>query len=102
MAPTRKTYFQLSWLSKYPWLKEADCNWEAFCKLCQKTFSLSNMGEKAVTSHNAAQSHKLKVLGLASGGVKKFFQQPSGNSTRSAKPLPSISQTPALTSGLPG
>lgn len=102
MAPTKKTYFQLSWLDKYLWLQEADCRWEAFCKLCQKKFSLSNMGEKAVTSHSDGRMHKLNVLGQASSGIKKFFQRPSENSKNSVKLVPSTSQSSVLRAGSPG
>lgn len=56
----RPTYFNLSWL-KLPqyadWLAATNTN-EAKCKLCNHTFSLSNMGKQALNSHMDGKTQK--------------------------------------------
>ena len=45
------TRFNRDWLSKAdykPWLASVEDVTKAYCKMCMKTFSLSNMGEIAV------------------------------------------------------
>ena len=41
------------------WLVSCTNNTQARCKLCQKTFNLSNMGRKALVSHVSGKKHKL-------------------------------------------
>lgn len=53
-----KTYFQSSWIEKYSWIKEDVGNRNSvFCKLCLKSFSLSNMGITAIISHMKGKKH---------------------------------------------
>ncbi|CAI6352627.1 unnamed protein product [Macrosiphum euphorbiae] len=53
-----KTYFQSNWIDKYSWIKEDVGNKNsAFCKLCLKSFSLSNMGITAILSHMKGKKH---------------------------------------------
>ena len=56
------TYFNRLWLNspKYvTWLAEVKGSpTHAYCKLCERSFSLSNMGEAAVKSHLEGQRHK--------------------------------------------
>jgi len=53
-----KTYFQSNWIDKYSWVKEdVDNKNSAFCKLCLKSFSLSNMGITAILSHMKGKNH---------------------------------------------
>ena len=60
--------FNREWLSKEEyklWLTsvEGDST-KANCKLCVKTFSLSNMGEVAVKSHASGKKHQTAVTQL--------------------------------------
>ena len=55
MSNGKTSRFNIDWLSREEhkdWLlpEESD-NEMARCKICKKTFSLSNMGENAVKSH---------------------------------------------------
>ena len=56
--------FNLEWMSKEEykdWLLPEDSdNTKARCKLCRKTFSLSNMGEPSLKSH--AQGKKYQSI----------------------------------------
>lgn len=66
MGPVRKsTSFQEDWLKEDDfslWLQPSKMNKnEARCSFCQKTFSLSNMGRRAVTSHMTGEKHKIAV-----------------------------------------
>ena len=50
------TRFNRDWLSKAdykPWLASVEDVTKAYCKMCMKTFSLSNIGEIAVKSHTS-------------------------------------------------
>ena len=53
--------FNSDWMSKdqyKAWLtSEPEDNTMVKCKLCAKTFSLSNMGEQASKSHTAGKKH---------------------------------------------
>ncbi|GBM88592.1 hypothetical protein AVEN_197639-1 [Araneus ventricosus] len=59
------TVFQDDWLSDpsfSSWLEKMPLNNKiAKCKLCVKTFDLSNMGRRAVSSHMNGIKHKKKV-----------------------------------------
>ena len=46
-----------AWLTSVP-----EDNTKAKCKLCAKTFSLSNMGEQASKSHGAGKKHITVVI----------------------------------------
>lgn len=94
MARTKRTNFHPSWLSNYSWIKEASVKWEAFCKLCQKQFSLSNMGENAIISHANGKGHKAKVKDNLLGSIHKHFKQ-TQNSTSTAQVA--VHPTSALT-----
>ena len=53
----KKTY-QLSWEITYLWIKAVNADQsKAFCKLCQKSFSISGSGEVQVKSHAKSKSH---------------------------------------------
>lgn len=59
-----KTYFQSNWIKKYSWIKEDVGNRNsAFCKLCFKSFSLSNMGIMAILSHMKGKKHTIITNG---------------------------------------
>ncbi|GBN09359.1 hypothetical protein AVEN_156318-1 [Araneus ventricosus] len=59
------TLFQEDWLSDpsfSSWIEKMPLNNKiAKCKLCNKTFDLSNMGRRAVSSHMDGSKHKKKV-----------------------------------------
>ena len=52
-----KTTTQLSWERTYPWIKAVNGEQsKAFCKFCQKSFSISGSGEAQVKSHAKSKS----------------------------------------------
>ena len=55
----------------------------ATCKICPKTFSLSNMGENALTSYAKSKRHTEKVNQINSeiNNMKKYFMKPIDSST---------------------
>ena len=65
MPKNKKSYFNPKWLSKDDyklWISSVEQNNSAvYCKLCTKTFELSNMGEKALVSHMNGKKHKTAV-----------------------------------------
>ena len=72
--------FNIDWLSRgeyKDWLLSEDSDpTKARCKMSRKTFSLSNMGEKAVRSHAEGEKHasSLKVS-QGIGCVSDFFEK---------------------------
>lgn len=60
MTSQKKASFNKSWLldeAYNSWLKPAkDVNF-AYCDVCRKSFSLSNMGKTALNSHMAGKKH---------------------------------------------
>lgn len=58
----KKTFFDPFWLSRDDfklWISQVDGDSSsASCKLCSKTFSLSNMGEQALLSHAKGKTHR--------------------------------------------
>lgn len=60
----KKTTFQDDWLlvNKYKmWLEKVRENpYSAYCKLCKRKFSLSNMGVCALASHMVSAKHKAR------------------------------------------
>ena len=72
--------FNRDWIEKKEyksWLapEESDIT-KARCRLCNRSFSLSNMGEPALKSHAQGKKHQsaLKSKGVAS--VKDFLKKP--------------------------
>ena len=55
------------------WLMPVGDVTKAKCKICVKTFSLSNMGEVAVRSHASGKKHQTAVTLSQSGSVSNFF-----------------------------
>lgn len=55
---SKKTVFNEDWLRKFTWIRRAPDPHSALCIMCNKTFSLSNMGMRAVTSHLDSIKHK--------------------------------------------
>jgi len=61
MSSKYNSFFNKDWLtdkSFSSWIEPAASVHQARCKLCSKSFELSNMGRKAVTSHEASAQHK--------------------------------------------
>ena len=58
----KKTSFNSDWLLKEKfesWLGQIEKDsFSAYCKLCSKSFILSNMGEQALTSYMNGKKHK--------------------------------------------
>ena len=56
-----KNNFSNDWLEEpnsKEWLVKASSNNEARCKICHKTFKLSNMGRQALVGHSNSKKHK--------------------------------------------
>ena len=56
-----QTYFLEDWLIDTDfknWLADTNGNTAARCKVCHKTFKLSNTGRQALTSHASGKIHK--------------------------------------------
>ena len=57
----KQTYFEDCWQDDpnlKVWIGKATYNTSAYCKLCWKSFKLSNMGSVALTSHMNGEKHK--------------------------------------------
>ena len=75
------TRFNRDWLSKAdykPWLASVEDVTKAYCKMCMKTFSLSNMGEIAVKSHASGKKHQTAVTqSQKASSVSEFLEAKS-------------------------
>lgn len=59
----KKTSFDSKWKTTYPWVNSVPKdNFSAYCKLCQKIFSLSGKGEDSLKEHAASVTHKSQSL----------------------------------------
>ena len=59
-----KCSFQDSWLQNEPyssWVVKVDDIYSAKCRLCCKTFSIANMGVKALDAHAKGEKHKRRL-----------------------------------------
>ena len=70
-------------------------NTNARCRICVKTFTLSNMGEPAVKSHAQGKKHQSAIQGSQkSSSIKEFFTTRdtvgASTSTKSGEGLPTI------------
>lgn len=80
---SRKTYFNDNWLidnnlsKNWSFIREVKGDrTSAYCKLCQKSFSLSNMGKAAITSHFSSKCHLNKMNNAAtSSSIQQFFER---------------------------
>ena len=86
MNKVKTSGFNIDWLSRgeyKDWLLPEDSDpTKARCKICRKTFSISNMGEKVVRSHAEGKKHasSLKVS-QGIGCVSDFFLEKKNRST---------------------
>lgn len=96
-----KTRFQSEWLKdpKFKsWLEAVkDSPFRASCRLCRYSFSLSNMGRRAVSSH--AEGSKHKIAAKNSGAITNYFSSPVDAKPQFNNPEPSTSQPVATDDG---
>ena len=87
MSKKKQTYFQDSWLSNENyelWLRKIpNKNTFARCRLCEKDFDLSNMGEKALKSHAKGKGHIQKEKTALA--VKNYFKKKPTSNTSNVK-----------------
>ena len=98
-----QTYFNKDWL-KHPeykyWLKEDADRKKAHCKLCYKTFGLSNMGAQALKSHMSGKKHKQRAAPVSTfyKSVSKpnstVVKDSAGEKVSESAPSTSASTTP--------
>ena len=92
MSSTKKndqTYFSSDWLTDpdfVQWLVFVPENTKGKCKLCKKTFSLSDMGRQALTGHASGQKH-IKIVNAISVFAKPV-KKSKGLNPKSLKNLP--------------
>lgn len=75
-SKSKKTSFSHEWLlmDKFKsWVAPVERDsFSAKCKLCQKMFALSNMGEQALISHMPGKKHKNAVSAFQSLSMEAF------------------------------
>ena len=72
----KQTYFSDTWLTDLQfsvWVTKSTDSKKAYCKLCKKPFSLSNMGVKALRSHAKSENHLKRIKEKES--VQNFFNK---------------------------
>ncbi|KAH6944218.1 hypothetical protein HPB50_002348 [Hyalomma asiaticum] len=101
MSGGKKCSFNADWtnlsVSDYAsWIRPVENDpHEAMCTVCRKTFSLSNMGHRAVSSHASSKKHIAALNFLKSASQPKllsFFKSPTD-----ASPSSSAGSAPAAT-----
>lgn len=94
----KKCHFNPEWQSSSDFknwlLPSSKSSNEAYCKLCQKTFSLSNMGLSAVKNHLKGDKH-IKMMGHQKSNILQFMT-PSSTSS-STKSLATVSSDAPVT-----
>ena len=94
--------FNRDWMNKEEykdWLEPDPMdNTNAWCRICVKTFTLSNMGEPAVKSHAQGKKHQSAIQGSQkSSSIKEFFTTRdtvgASTSTKSGEGLSTIQPT---------
>lgn len=100
MGNSKKTFFNPVWLQKQDykaWLAPVPTDKSsAQCKLCQKIFSLSNMGEPALVSHMSSQKHKKSFAATHSLSIMAFYGNVGGESSVAAQSSASTSMGQSL------
>lgn len=70
----RISIYKTSWETSRSWLKSK--NGDAYCKICNKSFTVAYKGFSAVTLHEISDNHKKKIQSnFLSTSVSKFFVQ---------------------------
>ena len=91
--PKYSCVFNPAWLenSKYKmWLQKTYVPNKAYCRICLKTFDISNMGESALTSHIKSNKHQQSSKSSSACMSISSFASASASSTSSVvKPLSS-------------
>lgn len=96
--PNKKTVFSNAWLSlpNYStWLYAVQNDkFSAGCKFCNSTFSLSNMGKQALTSHLKSKKHLSIMKSMKScSTVKMFIASPTENTESASIQIDSLKET---------
>ncbi|XP_075735012.1 uncharacterized protein LOC142776049 [Rhipicephalus microplus] len=110
MSGGKKCSFNAEWaewanpsVSDYAsWIRPVENDWhKAMCTVCQKTFLLSNMGHRAVSSHASSKKHIAALNFLKSASQPKilsFFKSPTDASpSSSAGSAPAATEVPVTT-----
>lgn len=102
----KTTNFQLDWIN--PETSEDWSKWlfpvsndskRAYCKICSRSFSLSNMGRQAIISHSTSSKHIAQKKEIAShDSIANFFKP---GSSSSATPTPAVSDSLTVSCVLP-
>lgn len=76
MGP-RKTTFNPKWKEIYPWILPAPKdNFAAYCKYCNKSFSIAGKGEGCVKEHAQTSKHKeAERAATSSKSLDRFFRE---------------------------
>ncbi|KAI4465306.1 protein lzic [Holotrichia oblita] len=86
-----KAIFDIKWVN--PELNDDWSNWlepfknstnEGWCRLCKKTFSLSNMGRQAVISHQKSKKHQLNITSVGMSQKIHTYTTPMAKDNSSA------------------
>ena len=71
----------VGWLGKGP----DNSHSQAYCKICKKTFDLSNMGRQGIVSHSKGKIHMNLIKTQQAQPSLKNFSFTSSNTTRSSE-----------------
>uniref|UniRef100_A0A1B6KAK6 BED-type domain-containing protein n=2 Tax=Graphocephala atropunctata TaxID=36148 RepID=A0A1B6KAK6_9HEMI len=102
----KHTTFQANWLNEpqfNQWLERVPNDiTSARCNICKKSFNLSNMGRRAVSSHMSGAKHKNNEKASTTSASMKCYFKAQTNSSPVTKhieselePIPSISANPS-------
>ena len=73
--PKRKCKFTEALQEKFRFLKPSASEWEAFCTVCNVTFSVAHGGSADVTVHERTERHKrAQRAAVSQKSVSKYFQ----------------------------
>lgn len=76
-----KCYFNSMWLIDFSWVKEVpNDKYSAYCSLCSKKINLSNMGRRALISHQKTNGHQKKEDCASKNTKLTFGNHPVVNS----------------------
>ena len=93
----RKCTFSENWTSHVAYkdwiLRDSSSQHKARCRLCQKSFYRSNMGESALKSHRRGSKHKYlaALITERSAPISQFMSLNAASSSSSDKPGPLMS-----------
>ena len=93
-----KCTFSENWTSHVAYkdwiLRDSSSQHKARCRLCQKSFDCSNMGESALKSHMGGRKHKelAALIAERSAPITQFMSSNAASSSSSDKPGPLTSR----------